>query len=84
MVASFLAGDFKTSLAIQLHYIPLIKVLFSDVNPIPVKEAMNYLGYDAGPCRMPLYPMSDETRNCLHSVLASFSEIITKKAGLPR
>lgn len=47
---------------LQIKYLPLIKALFSDVNPIPVKEACNLAGFKAGPCRMPLYPMTDECR----------------------
>lgn len=50
-------GDFTTASAIQLQLQPLVDALFSDVNPIPVKEAMRLIGYDCGPCRLPLGPM---------------------------
>jgi len=73
MVSSFLAGDFKTALSLQLEYVPLIKVLFSDVNPIPVKEAMNILGYNAGHCRMPLCCMSQSSRNALSVALSAYN-----------
>jgi 4-hydroxy-tetrahydrodipicolinate synthase len=41
----------------QMALQPLVDALFSDVNPIPVKEAMRLIGYDCGPCRLPLGPM---------------------------
>lgn len=47
-------GDHAKSLALQMKYIDLCKALFCDVNPIPVKAAMNLLGYQAGSCRLPL------------------------------
>ena len=52
--AKWFAGDFNESLAMQLKALPLIKALFADVNPIPVKWAMNRLGWQAGECRLPL------------------------------
>ena len=42
---------------LQLKYLELIENLFSDVNPIPVKQAMNFLGFDVGGCRLPLCEM---------------------------
>jgi len=55
-----LNNDFISAAKLQVALIPLINALFSDVNPIPVKEAMKIIGYDAGPCRMPLYELSDK------------------------
>ena len=49
-----LKGDFKKAAEIQLKYLSLIKALFCDVNPIPVKEAMNLMGMEVGECRLPL------------------------------
>jgi len=72
LVHTFLDGDIKMSLKIQLDYLPLINALFSDVNPIPVKEAMNILGWDVGPCRMPLCEMSPECRAKLIDVMAKY------------
>ncbi len=63
MCAKYLNGDTKTASDMQIYYSQLIKALFSDVNPIPVKEAMNILGYDVGPCRLPLVPTEDKQRN---------------------
>lgn len=65
MCAAYLDGDIKTASEMQIKYTGLMNALFSDVNPIPVKEAMNLLGMKAGPCRLPLYPMSDDARENL-------------------
>ncbi len=56
MCADYLNGDINTASDAQIKYIGLIKALFCDVNPIPVKEAMNILGMDVGPVRLPLCP----------------------------
>lgn len=73
MVKSYLTGDIATSLSLQLKYVPLIKALFSDVNPIPIKEAMNILGYNVGSCRMPLCDMSPELKSNLVKVLSTYN-----------
>ena len=52
-----LAGDFDTAAALQAEFLPVIEFLFSEVNPIPVKYAMKYIGFDCGPCRLPLGPI---------------------------
>lgn len=52
-----LEGDFKTAAELQLKYFGLMKALFCDVNPIPVKEAMNLMGMEVGECRLPLIKM---------------------------
>ena len=53
-------GDVKGSLELQLKYLPLIHALFSEVNPIPVKKALNLMGMNVGTLRMPLTEMSPE------------------------
>lgn len=58
MVKSALAGDFDTAAALQCQLLPLIKLLFCEVNPIPVKAAMKMIGFDCGGCRLPLTPLS--------------------------
>lgn len=58
MVISFLEGDIHKAINLQLKTIPLIKALFSEVNPIPVKAALNIIGYDFGVPRLPLVEMS--------------------------
>ena len=59
---TYLSGDTERAKKLQIRHIGLMNALFSDVNPIPVKEAMNMLGLEAGPCRLPLVPMSDTAR----------------------
>lgn len=58
MAHAALAGDFDTAAALQVQLLPLIELLFCEVNPIPVKAAMRCIGYDCGDCRLPLTPMS--------------------------
>lgn len=57
------AGDFKTAARLQNHLIETIDLLFSDVNPIPVKYAMECIGYDCGACRPPLCLPSKELQD---------------------
>lgn len=57
MVEKYLNGDVSTSRDLQLKYIPLINALFCEVNPIPVKAALNLMGYNVGQLRMPLSEM---------------------------
>ena len=63
------AGDTAGSLSMQLQLSDMAKALFSDVNPIPIKEAMNLMGMDVGECRLPLIGMSDAGREALAAVL---------------
>jgi 4-hydroxy-tetrahydrodipicolinate synthase len=66
MIKNFENGNIKASTQIQLDYLPLIDALFSEVNPIPVKSALNLLGYNFGKPRLPLTPMSDKNlEQCL-------------------
>ncbi|MDD6313335.1 MAG: 4-hydroxy-tetrahydrodipicolinate synthase [Firmicutes bacterium] len=62
MVMSFLNDRPQESLRIQQKYLDLINALFVEVNPIPVKEALNMMGFEVGGYRLPLYKMSDEHR----------------------
>lgn len=65
----FFEGKVEESRKLQLDYLPLIDALFSDVNPIPVKEAMNILGWKAGFCRLPLYDMDESKIAVLREAL---------------
>ena len=58
--AEYLNGNTQKAADLQIKYTGLMNALFSDVNPIPVKAAMNLLGLNAGPCRLPLYPMEEK------------------------
>ena len=59
MALAALAGDFDTAAALQTELMPLIELLFCEVNPVPVKAAMKRIGYDCGECRLPLGRLSD-------------------------
>ena len=65
----YFEGKTQKAAADQIRYTGLMNALFSDVNPIPVKEAMNLLGLDVGPCRLPLYKMNDTARENLKDKL---------------
>ena len=69
MVAAYLAGDTGRARAMQLEYLDLINKLFIEVNPIPVKEAMNMLGMDVGGFRLPLCEMEKAHREVLADAL---------------
>ena len=60
MVASYLEGDVAKSCEMQLKYFDLVKALFCEVNPIPVKKALNLMGMEVGSLRLPLTEMEDE------------------------
>lgn len=69
MVMDWLEGRQEKAVAAQLKYLDLINALFMEVNPIPVKEAMNLMGLKAGAYRMPLYPMAPENRAKLAKIM---------------
>ena len=69
MAQAALAGDFDTAAALQAELLPLIELLFCEVNPIPVKAAMQLIGYDCGGGRLPLTPMSSENLEKLKKYL---------------
>ena len=72
MVASYLEGDIKKACQLQLEAIELVDALFIEVNPIPVKAAMNMLGYNAGGLRMPLCEISDANREVLRKAMVNY------------
>lgn len=72
LCAKWFAGDTAGSLAMQLQAMPLCKALFADVNPIPVKWAMNRLGWQAGACRLPLVKPSPAVQQQLEAALREF------------
>ena len=69
MCKDFLDGKHEKALETQLRYNELIDALFMEVNPIPVKEAMNLMGLKAGHFRMPMYPMADANRAKLAKIM---------------
>ena len=72
IVAKFMDGDVKGSRELQLRALPLIEKLFCEVNPIPVKAAMNMLGWEVGPLRMPLSEMEEEHQKELKAAMDAF------------
>ncbi len=65
LVKKYLDGDTKGSLALQQQYLDLIHALFVEVNPIPVKEAMNQMGMNAGGYHLPLTEMSEDHKELM-------------------
>ena len=75
IVAKYLEGDIEGSKALMNKYQKLAKVLFCDVNPIPAKEAVNLIGFDAGHCRLPLIDMTDENKALMKQTLEEYGLI---------
>ena len=69
IVQNFLDGNVKEATKLQLDSIPLINTLFAEVNPIPVKAALNIMGYNYGEPRLPLIPASDGVKEKLKELL---------------
>ena len=69
MAHAALDGDFDTAAALQCELLPLIDLLFCEVNPIPVKAAMECIGYDCGGCRLPLTRLTAENMQRIRKFL---------------
>ena len=76
MAKKCLEGEFKKAAKLQIDYIDIINELFSDINPIPVKEALNILGFNCGKCRLPLDVMTPGQQDRLEAVLAKHNLLI--------
>lgn len=72
LVAKFLEGDVVGSRNLQLGTLELIRALFIEVSPIPIKAAMNLMGINVGKCRMPLVDMSDSNLEVLKKALVNY------------
>lgn len=72
MVYSYLGGNTKESLALQLEATSINEALFCEVNPIPVKTACNLMGFDVGPVRLPLYEMEESNLNKLKKAMTEY------------
>ena len=72
MVMKHKNGDVRGSWELQAKTLPLVKALFCEVNPIPVKEALNLKGINVGGCRLPLCEMEDKNRKLLADALKEF------------
>lgn len=74
IVAKFLGGKIKESREIQLKLLPLINALFCEVNPIPVKEAVELIGFEVGKVRLPLVKMSETNKEKLKEAIALLAD----------
>lgn len=72
MVKSFFEGDIKESRRLQLKSIDLVKTLFFETNPIPVKEAVRQLGFDVGKCRLPLVDVDENGQMRISEALSRY------------
>lgn len=75
MVKLYLNGQTKEAAMLQLKYLDLATALFYEVNPIPIKAALNLMGYEVGPCRLPLVPMDELNLAKLKKVLENYQLI---------
>ena len=72
MVAKFFEGDIQGSIKLQLDAIELIGALFCEVNPIPVKAALNLMGYEVGSCKLPLCDMEPKNLETLRTAMTNY------------
>ena len=75
MCQAWLDGETEKASVMQRHLIPMVDALFCEVNPIPVKNAMNMMGHQVGPLRAPLYDLSEEHREYMKGVLKDYGLI---------
>ena len=73
LVYEFLSGNISKSQEMQQKALPLIKALFSEVNPIPVKETLNLIGFDFGEPRLPLTKFTENNKKKIEEILNNFS-----------
>ena len=72
MIHNYLNGNLDAATKVQLESIELIKALFCEVNPIPVKAALNIMGYDYGTPRLPLIEMSSTNKEVLEKAMKDY------------
>ena len=75
MVMNYLNGDTKAATKLQLDAIELISALFCEVNPIPVKTALNLMGYEVGACKLPLCDMEPKNLETLKTAMKNYGLI---------
>ncbi|CQR71552.1 4-hydroxy-tetrahydrodipicolinate synthase [Sporomusa ovata DSM 2662] len=75
MITAFLAGDMNKAQALHLDLMPFFKVIFVTTNPIPIKKAVNILGINTGPVRLPLVPPTASEEEQLTKVMKSIGAI---------
>ena len=83
MIQAYLDHDVETARRIHLALLPVIKTLMTTAaNPVPIKSALNAMGFPAGPFRLPLVPLIDEQLSSVMKVVKEAGDVITFKAGL--
>lgn len=75
IVEKYQSGDVKGSLELQLKALPLVHALFCEVNPIPVKTALNLMGMEVGPLRLPMTPMEEANKARLLQAMKEFGVV---------
>ncbi|WP_093794006.1 4-hydroxy-tetrahydrodipicolinate synthase [Sporomusa acidovorans] len=75
MVMKFFQGDTRGAISLQLKTLNLIKALFSEVNPIPIKAAVNLMGFKVGQCRMPLTELAEDHLELLRQEMKAYGLI---------
>ena len=73
MVMDYLTGNWQKATASQIYSIPLINALFSEVNPIPVKYALNKVGFNCGKPRLPLVELTEKNKEKIDFILKNFN-----------
>lgn len=73
MVMDYLTGNWQKATASQIYSLPLINALFSEVNPIPIKYALNKIGFDCGVPRLPLVELSSASKEKIDNLIANFN-----------
>ncbi len=71
MVTAFLAGKVKEALQLHLQLLPIMRVLFITTNPVPVKRALEFVGFDSGPLRQPLVDLTEAEARKIKDVLTA-------------
>lgn len=72
IVTEFMKGNIEASKILQLQYFDLIEALFCDVNPMPVKSALNMIGFNCGNCRLPLTGLNQSSERHIKDTLAKY------------
>ncbi len=72
MVMNFINGNVNEAVKLQIKYIDLIRAMFIETNPAPIKEAMNIMGFDVGECRSPLGPLSSKNREHIKNIINKY------------
>ena len=75
MVMDYLTGNWQKASASQIYALPLINALFSEVNPIPIKYALNKIGFDFGIPRLPLVELTEKNKEVLEKAMKEMNLI---------